>query len=160
MINLNYRGLTPGVLQYSCSSAHHLDRSLLRPDSSGPSVQAYSRPSFTALGPSAWTFRSTFTACHWLSRRILRLHIINQEIHQSTQYCQPLIIQGWPPLVLNLHTLNIKQTQIEKQRPQGIVKIKKLLHLLANRFADEKQSEFRYFIAVEAPKRLLNLEEQ
>jgi len=58
----------------------------------------------------------------------------------------------------NLHTLDIKQTQIEKL-PRGIVKIKKLRHLLADRFADEKQSEFRYFIGVEAPKGLLNLEE-
>lgn len=60
--------------------------------------------------------------------------------------------------LLNLHTLDIKQTQIEKL-PRGIVKVKKLRHLLADRFADEKQTEFRYFIGVEAPKGLLNLEE-
>ncbi|KAJ1275266.1 hypothetical protein BS78_05G123400 [Paspalum vaginatum] len=57
-----------------------------------------------------------------------------------------------------LHTLDIKQTQIEKL-PRGIVKVKKLRHLLADRFADEKQSEFRYFIGVEAPKGLSNMEE-
>ncbi|CAL4981588.1 unnamed protein product [Urochloa decumbens] len=60
--------------------------------------------------------------------------------------------------LLNLHTLDIKQTQIEKL-PRGIVKVKKLRHLLADRFADEKQSDFRYFIGVEAPKGLWNLEE-
>jgi disease resistance protein RPM1 len=60
--------------------------------------------------------------------------------------------------LFNLHTLDIKQTQIEKL-PRGIVKVKKLRHLLADRFADEKQTEFRYFIGVEAPKGLLNLEE-
>ncbi|CAL4994167.1 unnamed protein product [Urochloa decumbens] len=60
--------------------------------------------------------------------------------------------------LLNLHTLDIKQTQIERL-PRGIVKVKKLRHLLADRFADEKQSDFRYFVGVEAPKGLLNLEE-
>lgn len=60
--------------------------------------------------------------------------------------------------LFNLHTLDIKQTQIEKL-PRGIVKVKKLRHLLADRFADEKRSEFRYFIGVEAPKGLSNLEE-
>uniref|UniRef100_A0A453HHI8 Disease resistance protein RPM1 n=1 Tax=Aegilops tauschii subsp. strangulata TaxID=200361 RepID=A0A453HHI8_AEGTS len=58
----------------------------------------------------------------------------------------------------NLHTLDIKQTQIEKL-PRGVVKIKKLRHLLADRYADEKQAEFRYFIGVQAPKELSNLEE-
>ncbi|RCV37750.1 hypothetical protein SETIT_8G088100v2 [Setaria italica] len=60
--------------------------------------------------------------------------------------------------LFNLHTLDIKQTQIEKL-PRGIVKVKKLRHLLADRFADEKQSDFRYFIGVESPKGLSNLEE-
>uniref|UniRef100_K3ZLA1 NB-ARC domain-containing protein n=1 Tax=Setaria italica TaxID=4555 RepID=K3ZLA1_SETIT len=60
--------------------------------------------------------------------------------------------------LFNLHTLDIKQTQIEKL-PLGIVKVKKLRHLLADRFADEKQSDFRYFIGVESPKGLSNLEE-
>lgn len=58
----------------------------------------------------------------------------------------------------NLQTLDIKATKIEKL-PRGVVKIKKLRHLLADRFADEKQSEFRYFIGVQAPKELSNLEE-
>ncbi|WVZ53252.1 hypothetical protein U9M48_004221 [Paspalum notatum var. saurae] len=58
----------------------------------------------------------------------------------------------------NLHTLDIKQTKIEKL-PRGIVKIKKLRHLLADRYADERQSEFRYFIGVQAPKELSNMEE-
>ncbi|VAI02942.1 unnamed protein product [Triticum turgidum subsp. durum] len=58
----------------------------------------------------------------------------------------------------NLHTLDIKQTQIEKL-PRGVVMIKKLRHLLADRYADEKQTEFRYFIGVQAPKGLSNLEE-
>ncbi|CAN6381017.1 unnamed protein product [Urochloa humidicola] len=58
----------------------------------------------------------------------------------------------------NLQTLDIKQTKIEKL-PRGIVKIKKLRHLLADRYADEKQSEFRYFIGVQAPKELSNFEE-
>ncbi|KAF7043709.1 hypothetical protein CFC21_053033 [Triticum aestivum] len=58
----------------------------------------------------------------------------------------------------NLHTLDIKQTRIRKL-PRGIVKIKKLRHLLADRYADEKQMEFRYFIGVQAPKELSNLEE-
>ncbi|XP_044980496.1 disease resistance protein RPM1-like [Hordeum vulgare subsp. vulgare] len=58
----------------------------------------------------------------------------------------------------NLHTLDIKQTKIEKL-PRGVVKIKKLRHLLADRYADEKQTEFRYFIGVQAPKELSNLEE-
>ncbi|CAO2148399.1 unnamed protein product [Urochloa humidicola] len=60
--------------------------------------------------------------------------------------------------LFNLYTLDIKQTQIEKL-PRGIVKVKKLRHLLADRFADEKQSDFRYFVGVEAPKGLSNLEE-
>ncbi|XP_062197259.1 disease resistance protein RPM1-like [Phragmites australis] len=58
----------------------------------------------------------------------------------------------------NLQTLDIKQTKIEKL-PRAIVKIKKLRHLLADRYADEKQSEFRYFIGVPAPKELSNLAE-
>ena len=36
---------------------HHVDCPWLRPNSSCPSVQAYSRLSFTTLSPSAWTFR-------------------------------------------------------------------------------------------------------
>ncbi|CAM0874888.1 unnamed protein product [Alopecurus aequalis] len=58
----------------------------------------------------------------------------------------------------NLQTLDIKQTKIEKL-PRGLVKIKKLRHLIADRYADEKQSEFRYFIGMQAPKDLSNLEE-
>ncbi|CAM0874890.1 unnamed protein product [Alopecurus aequalis] len=58
----------------------------------------------------------------------------------------------------NLHTLDIKQTKIEKL-PRGIVKIRKLRHLLADRYNDEKQTEFRYFIGMQAPKDLSNLEE-
>ncbi|CAD6257503.1 unnamed protein product [Miscanthus lutarioriparius] len=60
--------------------------------------------------------------------------------------------------LLNLHTLDIKQTQIEKL-PRGIVKVKKLRQLLADRLADDEQSEFRYLVGVEAPKGLLNLQE-
>ncbi|TVU02206.1 hypothetical protein EJB05_52302 [Eragrostis curvula] len=58
----------------------------------------------------------------------------------------------------NLQTLDIKQTKIDKL-PRGIAKNKKLRHLLADRYADEKQSEFRYFIGVRAPKELSNMEE-
>lgn len=58
----------------------------------------------------------------------------------------------------NLQTLDIKQTKIEKL-PQGIAKIKKLWHLLADRYIDEKQSEFRYFKGVRAPKELSKMEE-
>uniref|UniRef100_A0ACD5YNF6 Uncharacterized protein n=1 Tax=Avena sativa TaxID=4498 RepID=A0ACD5YNF6_AVESA len=58
----------------------------------------------------------------------------------------------------NLQTLDIKQTKIEKL-PRGIVKIRKLRHLLADRYADWKQTEFRYFIGMQAPKDLSNLVE-
>uniref|UniRef100_A0A0A9B9H7 MRPR1 n=1 Tax=Arundo donax TaxID=35708 RepID=A0A0A9B9H7_ARUDO len=58
----------------------------------------------------------------------------------------------------NLHTLDIKQTKIEKL-PRGITKIKKLQHLLADRYDDEKQSAFRYFVGMQAPKDMSNLEE-
>lgn len=58
----------------------------------------------------------------------------------------------------NLQTLDIKQTRVEKL-PPGIVKVQKLRHLLADRFADEKQTEFRYFIGVEAPEMISNLQE-
>ncbi|CAL4985030.1 unnamed protein product [Urochloa decumbens] len=58
----------------------------------------------------------------------------------------------------NLLTLDIKQTKIVKL-PRGIVRVKKLRHLLADRFEDEEQSEFRYFIGMQAPKKLSNLEE-
>ncbi|KAK1626166.1 hypothetical protein QYE76_000481 [Lolium multiflorum] len=58
----------------------------------------------------------------------------------------------------NLQTLDIKQTKIEKL-PPAIVKIEKLRHLLADRFADEKRTDFRYFIGVEAPKGISKLEE-
>ncbi|CAM0958513.1 unnamed protein product [Alopecurus aequalis] len=58
----------------------------------------------------------------------------------------------------NLETLDIKQTRIEKL-PPGIVKAEKLRHLFADRFADEKQTEFRYFVGVEAPKMISNCEE-
>uniref|UniRef100_A0A0E0BGZ8 Uncharacterized protein n=1 Tax=Oryza glumipatula TaxID=40148 RepID=A0A0E0BGZ8_9ORYZ len=58
----------------------------------------------------------------------------------------------------NLQTLDIKQTKIVKL-PRGIVKVKKLRHLLADRCADEKQLEFRYFVGVEAPKGLSDLGE-
>ncbi|CAL4985006.1 unnamed protein product [Urochloa decumbens] len=60
--------------------------------------------------------------------------------------------------LLNLQTLDIKQTKIEKL-PRGISKVKKLRHLLADRYADEKQSAFRYFIGMQAPKDLSNLVE-
>uniref|UniRef100_K3ZHH2 NB-ARC domain-containing protein n=1 Tax=Setaria italica TaxID=4555 RepID=K3ZHH2_SETIT len=60
--------------------------------------------------------------------------------------------------LLNLHTLDIKQTQIEKL-PRGTVNVKKLRDLLADRFADEMQSDFRFFIGVESPEGLSNLEE-
>ncbi|KAL5204935.1 hypothetical protein ABZP36_009806 [Zizania latifolia] len=58
----------------------------------------------------------------------------------------------------NLQTLDIKQTKIVKL-PRGIARIKKLRHLIADRYADERQSDFRYFIGVEAPKGLSGLEE-
>uniref|UniRef100_A0A0A8XWI2 MRPR1 n=1 Tax=Arundo donax TaxID=35708 RepID=A0A0A8XWI2_ARUDO len=58
----------------------------------------------------------------------------------------------------NLHTLDIKQTKIENL-PRGIVKVKKLRYLLADRYADEEQSEFRFFCGVKAPRGLSNLEE-
>ncbi|KAI5004850.1 hypothetical protein ZWY2020_032093 [Hordeum vulgare] len=58
----------------------------------------------------------------------------------------------------NLETLDVKQTKIEKL-PPGIVKVEKLRHLLADRFADEKQAEFRYFVGVEAPKMVSNFKE-
>uniref|UniRef100_A0A453D1S6 Disease resistance protein RPM1 n=1 Tax=Aegilops tauschii subsp. strangulata TaxID=200361 RepID=A0A453D1S6_AEGTS len=57
-----------------------------------------------------------------------------------------------------LHTLDIKQTKIEKL-PRGLFKIKKLQHLFADRFVDEKQVEFRYFNGMQAPKELSNLQE-
>lgn len=57
-----------------------------------------------------------------------------------------------------LNTLDIKQTKIEKL-PRGLVKVKNLRHLFADRFVDEKQSEFRYFIGVQVPKGLSSLEE-
>ena len=37
--------------------------------------------------------------------------------------------------------------------------VEKLRHLLADRFADEKQTEFRYFIGVEAPEMISNLQD-
>ncbi|XP_047096387.1 disease resistance protein RPM1-like [Lolium rigidum] len=55
----------------------------------------------------------------------------------------------------NLETLDIKQTKIVKL-PPGIVKVEKLRHLFADRFADERQTEFRYFVGVEAPKMISN----
>ncbi|KAG8089449.1 hypothetical protein GUJ93_ZPchr0011g27611 [Zizania palustris] len=58
----------------------------------------------------------------------------------------------------NLQTLDIKQTKIVKL-PRGIARIKKLRHLIADRYADERRSDFRYFIGVEAPKGLSSLEE-
>jgi disease resistance protein RPM1 len=60
--------------------------------------------------------------------------------------------------LLNLQTLDIKQTKIERL-PRGISKVKKLRHLLADRYADEKQTAFRYFIGMQAPKDLSNLVE-
>lgn len=60
--------------------------------------------------------------------------------------------------LLNLQTLDIKQTKIEKL-PRGISKVKKLRHLLADRYADEKQSQFRYFVGMQAPKDLSSLVE-
>ncbi|KAF8699433.1 hypothetical protein HU200_034704 [Digitaria exilis] len=60
--------------------------------------------------------------------------------------------------LLNLQTLDIKQTKIERL-PRGISKVKKLRHLLADRYADEKQSAFRYFIGMQAPKDLSNMAE-
>ncbi|KAG8089443.1 hypothetical protein GUJ93_ZPchr0011g27411 [Zizania palustris] len=58
----------------------------------------------------------------------------------------------------NLQTLDIKQTKIVKL-PRGIARIKKLRHLIADRYADERRSDFRYFFGVEAPKGLSSLEE-
>ncbi|XP_047076139.1 disease resistance protein RPM1-like [Lolium rigidum] len=58
----------------------------------------------------------------------------------------------------NLETLDMKQTRIEKL-PPGIVKVENLRHLFADRFADERQTEFRYFVGVEAPKMISNFQE-
>ncbi|KAM0856243.1 hypothetical protein ACQ4PT_049242 [Festuca glaucescens] len=58
----------------------------------------------------------------------------------------------------NLQTLDIKETKIQKL-PRRIAKIKKLRHLLADRYDDEKQSEFPCFIGVQAPENLSSLEE-
>uniref|UniRef100_A0ACD5W3J7 Uncharacterized protein n=1 Tax=Avena sativa TaxID=4498 RepID=A0ACD5W3J7_AVESA len=58
----------------------------------------------------------------------------------------------------NLETLDIKQTKVEKL-PPGIVKVHKLRHLFADRFADEKRTEFQYFVGVEAPKMMSNFQE-
>ncbi|KQJ81795.1 hypothetical protein BRADI_5g03140v3 [Brachypodium distachyon] len=71
------------------------------------------------------------------------------------------LVQSLPDTIeklSNLQTLDIKQTKIQKL-PPGIVKVDKLRHLLADRFADEKQTEFLYFVGVEAPKGISNLEE-
>ncbi|GJM87727.1 hypothetical protein PR202_ga03712 [Eleusine coracana subsp. coracana] len=56
----------------------------------------------------------------------------------------------------NLNTLDIKQTKIQRL-PQGIAKVKKLQHLIADRHDDEKQSAFRYFVGMPAPKDLSNM---
>ncbi|GJN13516.1 hypothetical protein PR202_gb00229 [Eleusine coracana subsp. coracana] len=56
----------------------------------------------------------------------------------------------------NLSTLDIKQTKIERL-PRGIAKVKKLQHLIADRYDDEKQSAFRYFVGMPAPKDLSNM---
>uniref|UniRef100_A0A452XLM9 Disease resistance protein RPM1 n=1 Tax=Aegilops tauschii subsp. strangulata TaxID=200361 RepID=A0A452XLM9_AEGTS len=58
----------------------------------------------------------------------------------------------------NLETLDVKQTKIEKL-PPGIVKVEKLRHLLADRYADEKQTKFQYFVGVEAPNMISNFQE-
>jgi len=59
----------------------------------------------------------------------------------------------------NLHTLDIKQTKVEKL-PRGVVKIRKLRHLLADRYDDnKKQREFSTFVGVQAPENLSNLQE-
>ncbi|OEL14087.1 Disease resistance protein RPM1 [Dichanthelium oligosanthes] len=58
----------------------------------------------------------------------------------------------------NLQTLDVKSTEI-KALPPGIVNLTKLRHLTADKFVDENQSEFRYFIGVEAPNGLSNLED-
>lgn len=58
----------------------------------------------------------------------------------------------------NLQTLDVKSTSI-KALPPGIVNLTKLRHLLADKFADKNQSEFRYFVGVDAPEGLSNLEE-
>ncbi|KAM3399675.1 hypothetical protein ACQJBY_004849 [Aegilops geniculata] len=58
----------------------------------------------------------------------------------------------------NLETLDVKQTKIEKL-PPGIVKVEKLRHLLADRYADEKQTKFQYFVGVEAPNMVSNFQE-
>ncbi|KAG8090955.1 hypothetical protein GUJ93_ZPchr0011g27663 [Zizania palustris] len=70
-------------------------------------------------------------------------------------------VKSLPESIGNLSkllTLDIKQTKIEKL-PRGITKIKKLRHLIADRYADEKHSEFRYFVGMQAPKDLSNLKE-
>ncbi|KAK3121648.1 hypothetical protein QOZ80_8BG0657960 [Eleusine coracana subsp. coracana] len=58
----------------------------------------------------------------------------------------------------NLQTLDVKSTNI-RVLPYGISKLTKIRHLLAGRFADKERSEFRYFVGVEAPIGLSNLEE-
>ncbi|CAL4994116.1 unnamed protein product [Urochloa decumbens] len=58
----------------------------------------------------------------------------------------------------NLQTLDVKSTSI-KALPPGIVNLTKLRHLIADKLTDENQSEFRYFVGVEAPKELSNLED-
>ena len=58
----------------------------------------------------------------------------------------------------NLQTLDVKSTSI-KALPPGIANLTKLRHLIADKLADENQSEFRYFVGVEAPEGLSNLED-
>lgn len=58
----------------------------------------------------------------------------------------------------NLQTLDVKSTDI-KALPPGIVNLTKLRHLIADKIADKNQSEFRYFVGVEAPIGLTNLED-
>jgi len=70
-------------------------------------------------------------------------------------------VQSLPDTIdklLNLETLDLKHTRIGKL-PLVIVKLKKLRHLLADRYANEKQMEFRYCVGVEAPKVISNFEE-
>nr|CAB3491378.1 unnamed protein product [Digitaria exilis] len=58
----------------------------------------------------------------------------------------------------NLQTLDVKSTNI-RALPPGIVNLTKLRHLIADKFADKNQSQFRYFVGVEAPIGLSNLED-